>query len=155
MGGYVNGSICSECGGNATATGDWRYGQKVETVECHNFDCGYVVTKENGNETGHFATQEQIQELRDFDGGYEEDKEDFMCIITKSYTVSLKAHDKYQAENIIQGELDSHLEELHESCADIQILPIQTERKLEQKKLNLFKRTALYCSQILGSVFRY
>ena len=154
MGGYVNGSICSECGGKATATGDWRYGEKVETVECHNFDCGYVVTKENGNETGHFATQEQIQELRDWDGGYEEDKKDFMCIITKSYTVSLKAKDKYEAESIIEGELDSHLEELHESYADIQILPF-VDRKLEQKKLNLFERTALYCSQLLGSLFRY
>ena len=62
MGGYVNGSICSMCGGDAVATGDWRYGEKVETVECFNFDCGYVLTKENGNETGDYATQEQIQE---------------------------------------------------------------------------------------------
>ena len=96
MGGYVNGGICSECGGDATATGDWRHGETVETVECHNFDCGYVLRKENGNETGDYATQEEIQELRDWNGGYE----------------------------------------------------------VEEKKLNLFERTALYCSQIIGHTFR-
>ena len=87
------------------------------------------------------TTQEQITRVVEIlMSGYEEDKEDFMCIITKSYTVSLKAHDEVSGrEHNSRMNSILTLEELHESCADIQILPIQTERKLEQKKLNLFR----------------
>ena len=43
-----------------------------------------------------------MEELRDFDGGYEEDNEDFKCALLEKSNRSLKSNDKYEAENIIQ-----------------------------------------------------
>ena len=34
MGGYVDSGKCLKCGGEATASADWKYGEKVELVEC-------------------------------------------------------------------------------------------------------------------------
>tara|TARA_B110000444_G_C18842056_1_gene599553 strand:- start:1753 stop:2292 length:540 start_codon:yes stop_codon:yes gene_type:complete len=68
MGGYVDGTTCPKCGGNATATGDWRDGDRVDTIECHDFNCGYLRIIENGIEKNSYQTREEIQELREFSG---------------------------------------------------------------------------------------
>ena len=78
MGGYVNSSKCSICGGGATASADWRFGEKIELVECHNLNCGYVHRIESianesdewvvSNVTHRYQTQEEIKDLWDWRG---------------------------------------------------------------------------------------
>ena len=76
MGGYVNSSKCSMCDGEATASADWRFGEKTEWFECHNLSCGYVQEIESianesnewvvSNVTERYQTQEQIKELNEW-----------------------------------------------------------------------------------------
>ncbi len=68
MGGYVGETACPKCGGYSSATGDWRDGDRVDTIECHDFNCGYLRIIENGIEKNSYQTREQIQELREWSG---------------------------------------------------------------------------------------
>ena len=72
MSGYTGGTKCVMCGGYATYMYDKKWGEVNEGTECHNYDCGFQHYIENGVVRNDYMSKEDIKELRDWSGRYEE-----------------------------------------------------------------------------------